>query len=422
MEFKSVSEYNQYLVASAIRVPALKYLQECIRIEGGLDAGFVSKLHELVSRTDCCVPHDLLVEFGVLAKNNASAHTRELLTQHGFTEGVEFMLSEFREHRGPRVGVVKRYLLKPRAFKIILMRSRQRLEEALVHYNEYQLALEREYIVNFRKRHEDIVQEKDIRIDGLEQSAKAKDDKIDRLEDLVRSLGSRLDVDRKEIKADIKEVKEQNIVLQTQNIVLQTQNIGLANTLGEVRTQNIGLAVALGEVKAQVTEVAEEVRGVADRLDEAALVAAPAPQNRLAAENLMIIRLNSGGAYDHQVIRRQTSSLNSWVARTRKKHPRMRVLLDVPGVPNARSLWLRIRERLAGRLEIQPGSPSHFRPANGLTDADLVARAREVIEAPVREFGAAAAAAKTRVQSIVETVTHQVFATLTPEDYELLGI
>jgi len=413
MEFKSIVDYNDHLVNTATRVSVLDYLKIFIRIEGGLELDFVSKLHELVRRTDYCVPHTLLVDFGVIVEKDASYVTGLIMRQNGFVEGRDYLHRNVSVQYASGVKHSKKYFLRPRTFKIVLMRSKHcqhfaayyaQLEEALVHYNDYQLALEREYIVNFRKRHEEVV--------------KAKDGKIECLEDVIRRLEANIASGRQEMRSGLNEVKE--------------QNVGLKADIKEVKDQNIGLQTALTEVKAKVTEVADEVATVAASLEEAVAFAAPPPTNHLAAENLTVVRLGytvqpsptGRGTVlrdSYQVIRRQTASLNSEVAKLRKANPGLRVLLDLPGVPNARSLWQRIQERFPVQIVKNKQRPTRFTLA-GVTEGEFVAGAREVYEEPARHYGTVTDAARSRVQAIVETVTNQVIATLTDADFEAIGI
>ena len=129
-----------------------------------IDLSFMEKFLEYVDLNTCCIPHTLLVDYGVFKEKNASNHIKETLELYEFKEGEDFLLPNVREFNGGR-GNKNIYYLKPDTFKFILMRSKCEkkyakyyllLEKSIKYYHDYQI-IYKDYIIS----------QKDDKIDAL---------------------------------------------------------------------------------------------------------------------------------------------------------------------------------------------------------------------------------------------------------------
>ena len=112
------------------------------------------------------------------------------------------------------VEVIKNeYYLHPRAFNMCLMRSLKTkqyaiyyllLEECIKYYNDYQLELNKKYIIKLK----DKIEKKDNKI-----IIKEKDNKIDRLEELIKITNnklSKLENQNNELLDSVEDLKDDN--------------------------------------------------------------------------------------------------------------------------------------------------------------------------------------------------------------------
>ena len=91
-----------------------------------MDISFMGFLMSLVNKKDICVPMQKLIEYEVLTEKNSSANLKDLLKQHEFKKGVDFLLMDIHEQKNSgRSGHNKKnYTLTPFAFKVCLIRSK----------------------------------------------------------------------------------------------------------------------------------------------------------------------------------------------------------------------------------------------------------------------------------------------------------
>lgn len=62
-----------------------------------IDLSFMEKFLEYVENDTCCIPHTLLVDYGVFSSKNTFAHVKETLLLYEFIENEDFRLSNVRE-------------------------------------------------------------------------------------------------------------------------------------------------------------------------------------------------------------------------------------------------------------------------------------------------------------------------------------
>ena len=194
MAYTTIEEYNTYLVENQINVNIIDFVKEVNKLEFKIDISFIDEFIELVSKNECCIHHNMLEKYEVLKLDKGTTRVKELLEQNNFLEKKDFNLSNVREVRKNRGTVIKNeYYLHPRAFKICLMRSKNKkeyayyyilLEECIKYFNDYQDKLKEKYIIKLKSK---IVKKdtqliiKDDKIDELMKKTDEQNLKIDEL-------------------------------------------------------------------------------------------------------------------------------------------------------------------------------------------------------------------------------------------------
>ena len=112
-----------------------------------IDLSFIDELMGYITQYIPCVPHTLLVKYGVFTSNNVSNHVRLALEKYNYVEGVDFKLANVRELENGKTYHKKIYYLTPTIFKKMLMRSKNSdkyadyyilLETSIKYYSDYQ--------------------------------------------------------------------------------------------------------------------------------------------------------------------------------------------------------------------------------------------------------------------------------------------
>ena len=178
--YKTIPEYNSYLIENQVIINIIDYVREVNKFEFKMDISFIDEFIELVNKNECCIHHNMLEKYEVLKLDKGTTRVKELLEQNNFIENKDFNLSNVREVRQNRGSVIKNeYYLHPRAFKICLMRSKNKkeyayyyilLEECIKYFNDYQIELNKKYIIKLKSK----IIKKDAQLI-------IKDDKIDEL-------------------------------------------------------------------------------------------------------------------------------------------------------------------------------------------------------------------------------------------------
>ena len=157
----SIEEYNQKLVNDRINIAIIDYVKAINDIKYKIDISFIDELLELVNRDDCCIHHDMLVDYNVLKLKNGSNNVKRTLDQYNFIEGDDYKLLNDEEFNLGGRGNSNDYYLHPRAFKMCLMRSLNTkiyaryyilLEECIKHYNDYQKLLFSTYNIKLKDK------------------------------------------------------------------------------------------------------------------------------------------------------------------------------------------------------------------------------------------------------------------------------
>jgi phage anti-repressor protein len=202
MTYKSVEEYNSYLVDNQKQINIIDYAKEANKISYNIDISFIDEFIELVNKNECCIHHNMLQKYGIISSKSYTTDIKRLLNQYGMVEQHDFLPRNVAGQKSGRGGANKiDYYLHPRAFKKCLMRSLKTqqyadyyllLEECIKYYNDYQNLLKEKYIIKLKSK----IQE--------------KDDKIDELKKMVKEL-------RKDTKRVISKLDDTNVKLDVTN-------------------------------------------------------------------------------------------------------------------------------------------------------------------------------------------------------------
>jgi hypothetical protein len=342
---ESIDELQARLVKSGRLPDILDFVGLAVKALGvKLDLSFAKDLHVMVRQKTCCIDHEYLVKYGVLAEKNASANVKIMLEQYGFTEGVDFTLLNVQDRRVWK----KVYKLHPRAFKKCLMRSKNTpiyadyyilLEECIVYYEECQKTLK----------------DRDL--------AAVKVENMD-LRSLIAEMRAESNAHRAEANAH------------------QTEN---RQQIGSLVTKVDDLKTDLVEVKQQNTTILKETRKVAD-VSHAALAMLKSEANRSVAvaeeralppddpskSGTFVLMSLGNVTNEYAVMRAQAKSIAGGLRTHRSKNPAMRVLLRFDGVPNPGYLWNRCRSELGDRIKSLTTPVTTFTLEGGLTEAELI--------------------------------------------------
>ena len=121
--FDSIDDYNEYLINNDIDINVSDYIKEINSKFYNIDISFMDFFMSLVGNNDICIPHQKLIDYEVISKQNCSTRIKELIKEHDFKIKVDFLLSENREQRNGHGGHNKdEYTFTPKAFKICLMK------------------------------------------------------------------------------------------------------------------------------------------------------------------------------------------------------------------------------------------------------------------------------------------------------------
>jgi len=234
MAYKSVEEYNNYLVDNQIQINIIEYVKEVNKISYNIDISFIDEFIELVNKNECCIHHSMLQKYGIVKLKSGTTDVGELMKQYNFKLGIDFNLRQVPEVRERRGTVLKNeYTLHPRTFKICLMRSSKTkqysfyyvlLEECIKYYNDYQNSLQQKYIIKLKDKN----REKKLLIQQQSNTIKDNKSEIAELKELIKLSEKR--AEERDKKAANRAKKLENKLDDT-NIKLDITNEELSETL-----------------------------------------------------------------------------------------------------------------------------------------------------------------------------------------------
>ena len=143
----SIQEFNQMLVEDGSDITIVDYIKEINDRFYNIDIDFIDDFIELVDKDECCISHKMLVKYGVLSFTGGSHDIKTILVKNNLIENIDYLIRINSDRKlNPKSEIS--YLLHPKAFKKILIRSRNTdkfadyyllLEEAIKHYNDFQI-------------------------------------------------------------------------------------------------------------------------------------------------------------------------------------------------------------------------------------------------------------------------------------------
>jgi hypothetical protein len=162
MDYKTVNEYNNYLVVNKIQIDIINYVKTVNKISFNIDISFIDEFIELVNKDDCCIHHNMLQKYGIISGGNTTSVIKRLLEQYDMEEYHDFLLYNVVQQKSGSGGSNKKeYYLHPNAFKICLIRSLKTkkyakyyllLEKCIKYYNDYQQLLKEQYIIKLKDK------------------------------------------------------------------------------------------------------------------------------------------------------------------------------------------------------------------------------------------------------------------------------
>jgi hypothetical protein len=57
MDYKTISEYNNYLVVNKLQVDIIDYVKAVNKLDFNIDISFIDDFIELVNKNECCIHH-----------------------------------------------------------------------------------------------------------------------------------------------------------------------------------------------------------------------------------------------------------------------------------------------------------------------------------------------------------------------------
>jgi hypothetical protein len=202
--YTNVNEYINYLIENKVNVNIIDFVKEINKLKYNIDISFIDEFIELVSKDECCIHHSMLVKYGILTLKKGTTDINRLLEQNNFIDN-DYQICHVAELR-PQGGtsIKNEYYLHPRAFKICLIRSKNTkkyanyyllLEECIKYYNDYQLELNKKYIIKLKDKNKEnkiIIKEKDDKIDKLEEKINKVLENNKNLENLLNNTNNEL--------------------------------------------------------------------------------------------------------------------------------------------------------------------------------------------------------------------------------------
>ena len=144
--YTNAKEYNIYLVNNNIDINIINYVKKVNNFIYNIDISFIDKFIDLVEKDEICIPHELLIEYGVVTTERSN-NVLQMFDQFDAIENKDYDLLNVQQVRKQGGTVIKKeYTLHPRLFKLCLMRSKNTLkyskyylllEECIKYYNDY---------------------------------------------------------------------------------------------------------------------------------------------------------------------------------------------------------------------------------------------------------------------------------------------
>jgi hypothetical protein len=329
MTYNSINEYIIYLIDNQVNINIIDFVKEINKLEFKIDISFIDEFIELVSKNECCIHHNMLEKYEILKLNKGTNDVKIMLNQNNFIENKDYNLRNVPEVRKNRGSVIKNeYYLHPRAFKMCLMRSKNKkeyatyyilLEECIKYFNDYQIELNKKYIIKLKNK----IVEKDKQII-------IKDDKID---ELLKKTNELLNRSKKSEKNDRK-----------------------------MKQHLEDITINLDDIKEELTESNTKLNYACKKLDFAVEDRVPKTDNINKLEDFILLKSkNKKALYRYYAICGQSSYVDRKSnKKINKENYEIIKFISLNGseefskidnVANSKNLWHRLKEQLRKKVE-----------------------------------------------------------------------
>jgi predicted small secreted protein len=88
---ESINDYNKYLVDNYSKINILEYVKEVNKRMYNIDISFIDEFLDLVEKDDFCIPHTMLIKYGVITTNDSN-HIQRILDQYEFIQNKDYLL------------------------------------------------------------------------------------------------------------------------------------------------------------------------------------------------------------------------------------------------------------------------------------------------------------------------------------------
>jgi len=323
-EFKSLPEFNQYLVNNSIVVDLESYIETTNKGHFKCDLSFMKDFMGMVKEKGFVVRHSRLQTTGVVSNDVSSSRIKDCLESNFLIEGIDYLVEpELHQHQS---GLKHKntYMLTPRAFKKCLIRSKNTqvyanyyltLEEAVVYFMEYQTELRGKCMLILKSRG-----------DSFEEVANRLEINLAEHEENIKQFKEKIELDKERHEENIKQFKEK-IELDKERQEIDKQEMD----------RKLNFLMAKAEEDEKKKEKAEKkIRQIApDRVLQPA-----APEN---GECLVIIKLKEK---EFKVTRCKVKQRNLNVKKILKENADSEVWMDIKH-PNAKSLFILMSQKIS---------------------------------------------------------------------------
>ena len=350
MTYKSIEEYNTYLVENQIQINIIDFVKEVNKIKYNIDISFINEFIELVSKDECCIHHNMLQKYGILTLKKGTTDIKNLINQNNFIENEDFELRNVSELR-PQGGTSNKneYYLHPEAFKICLIRSLKTkkyakyyllLEKCIKYFHDYQTKLTENYIIKLKSK----IIKKDNKIDSLEV-------KMDKL----------LKSNEESNKINKETNNKYNEILKVNEELLSRSKKSEKNDR-KMKQQLEDITINLDDIKEELTESNTKLNYACKKLDIAVEDRVPKTDNQNKIEDFILLKSkNKKALYKYYAICGQSTYVDRKSNRKIDKEHYIKIkfttsygleeLSRINNVPNSKNLWHRLKEKLKKKVE-----------------------------------------------------------------------
>jgi hypothetical protein len=275
----------------------------------------------------------MLQKYGIISLNKGTTDIKRLLEQNNFIDNEDYLLRNVADQLSSGTKYKNEYYLHPRAFKICLMRSLKTkkyakyyllLEECIKYFNDYQIELNKKYIIKLKSK----IVKKDHKIDHLEEKLNTiikNNEKLIKQNDETHKMNEEL----------LKSNKSIEKLLNNANYKLDETLEQLDEVHNELETTNTELEDT--NEKLDITD--KTLKMVAKKLDIAVEDRVVKTKSKLKYESF-IVMYNSNEDYKYKVIRAKNEYIKTRIDNLKIENYILVEGLSLNNVPNASTLWL----------------------------------------------------------------------------------